>query len=265
MSSYGKHFEDLAKAIETLEVFPNIIKEFTTFLKQRYLKKHKSTELVWIDRLCGEYEDNCKHYAKFIKRVVSSQFLAKCLNAKEEEIANLIKELKANINAANRRLDNFLGETDRNEVVEKLDGELSKMESSQKKKDKKEKYILKFGEWLKNKVMEQVGDVFAKVVGPLWEMVLSNATMAIQSDYDHEVLTKAVETIRGTLPRMEESLEINRKALNGIGSVMDVLWRMHEQKDAALAREMLAIFPMHNQVDDACDHITKLVESLSND
>ena len=265
MSGYGKHFEDLAKAIETLEVFPNIIKEFTTFLKQRYLKKHKPAELVWIDRLCGEYKDNCEQYAEFIKRVVSSQFLAKCLNAKEEEIANLIKELKANINAANKRLNNFLGETDRNEVVEKLDEELSKMESSQKKKDKKEKYILKFNEWLKNKVVDQVGDVFAKVVGPLWENVQSNAAMAIQSDYDHDVLRKAVDTIQATIPRMEESLEINRKALSGIGSVMDVFWKMHEQKDDALAREMLAIFPMQNHINNACDHITKLVESLSND
>ena len=265
MSSYGKHFEDLAKAIETLEVFPKIIKEFTTFLKQRYLKKHKPAELVWIYRLCGEYEDSCKYYAKFIKRVVSSQFLAKCLNAKEEEIANLIKELQANIKAANRRLDNFLGETDRNEVVEKLDGELIKMESSQKKKDKKEKYILKFNEWLKNKVVDQVGDVFAKVVGPLWDMVQSNAAMAIQSDYDHDVLKKAVDTIQATIPRMEESLEINRKALNGVDSVMEVFWRMHEQKDAALEREMLAIFPMQNHIDNACDHITKLVETLSND
>jgi predicted DNA-binding protein YlxM (UPF0122 family) len=265
MSSYGKHFEELAKAIETLEVFPNIIKEFTSFLKQRYLKKHKAAELVWIDRLCGEYEDNCKHYAKFIKRVVSNEFLAECLNVREEEIADLIKEFKANINAANRRLDNFLCESDRNEVVEKLDGELSKMESSQKKKDKKEKYKFKFSEWLKDKVLEQADEVFAKVVGPLWEMVCSNATMAIQSDYDHDVLKKAVENIHGTIPKMEESLDMNRNALKGIGQVLEVFSRMHEEKNAALLKEMLALHPMQNRIDIACDHVTKLVESLNID
>ncbi len=263
MSNYSVYFEDLAKAIDTLEVFPNIIKEFTNFLKQRYLKKHKPSELVWIDALCGEYEDNCKHYAKFIKRVVASQFLAKCLNVSEGEIGDLIKELKANINAANRRLNNFLGETDRKQVVEKLDGELSRMESSQKKKDKKEKYIFKFSEWLKDKVLDQVEEVFAKVVGPLWEMVMTNAAMAIQSDYDHDVLKKAIENIHGTIPKMEESLDSNRRALKGIGDVLEVFSKMHEQKDAGLARELQSLFPVQNRIDNACNRITKLVDSLN--
>ena len=267
MSTYGTHFEELARAIGTLEVFPNIIKEFTNFLKQRYLKKHKPSELVWIDRLCGKYEDNCKHYAKFIKRVVSSQFLAKCLHAKEEEIGDLLKEFKANLNAANKRLDNFLGETDRKEVVEKLDGELSKMEAAQQKRDKKDKYKLKFTDWLKGKVLEQVGEVFAKVVGPLWEMVYTNASMAIQSDYDHDVLKAAVDNLHGAMPQMEESLNSNRSALKGISYVLEVFLKLHEQnpKDAGLAREMMTLSPMRNSIDNACDRITKLVESLNNE
>ena len=257
MSSYSVYFEDLAKAIDTLEVFPNIIKEFTNFLKQRYLKKHKPSELVWIDALCGEYEDNCKHYAIFIKRVVASQFLAKCLNVSEGEIGDLIKELKANINAANRRLNNFLGETDRKQVVEKLDGELSRMESSQKKKDEQEKYIFKLIEYLKDKVLDQVGEVFAKIVGPLWEMVQTNAAMAIKSEYDHEVLKKAIENIHGAIPKMEESLESNRRALKGIGDMLE---------DAGLARELQSLFPaqiLQNRIDNACNRITKLVDSLN--
>ena len=265
MSSYAKHFGDLAKAIESLEVFPNIIREFTHFLKQRYLKKHKLSELVWIHELCGEYEDSCKGYTKFIKRVIGDQFLARCLHVKDEEIASLVQELKANINAANKRLNNFLGETERKEVVEKLDGELSKMESAKAKKDKKDKYVSKFGDWLKGKVLEEVGEVFAKVVGPLWDFVYTNASEAIRSDYDHDILKAAVEQIHSAIPKMEESLDTNRRALRGIDSIVDVFAKLHEEKDAGLAKEFWLLSPMRHNIENACDQISKEVEKLKNE
>ena len=264
MSSYAKHFEDLAKAIESLEVFPNIIREFTNFLKQRYLKKHKLSELVWIHELCGEYEDSCKGYTKFIKRVIGSEFLARCLHVKNDEIDSLIKELKANINAANKRLNNFLGETERKEVVEKLDVELTKMESAKAKKDKKDKYMMKFGDWLKGEVLEQVGEVFAKVVGPLWDFVYTNASEAIRSDYDHDILKMAVEQINSAIPKMEESLDLNRRALRGIDSIVDVFAKLHEEKDSDLEKEFWRLSPMQHDIDNACDRITKEVEKLKN-
>ena len=263
MSGYANHFEQLAKAVESLEVFPHIIKEFTSFLKQRYLKKHKPSELVWIDELCLEYKGNCKGYVKFIKRVISSQFLGKCLNPTEDEIGDLIKEVKANINASNKRLNTFLGETERKEVVEKLDGELSKMEATKAKKDKKEKYRMKFSEWLKGKVLEQVGEVFAKVVGPLWDFVYTNASMAIQSDYDHEVLLAAVQKIHVAIPEMEKSLDMNRSALKGIASILEVFAKLHEEKDAGLKNQMIFLYPMQTTIDNACDRINELIEHLN--
>lgn len=262
MSDYGQQFNALATAIESLKIFPETITEFTTFLKQRYLRKHKPSELFWIDRLCGVYEDNCKHYAKFIKRVVATQFLGECLHADESQRGDLIKELKANINAAKKRLDNFLGETNKKEVIEKMDGELSKMEAIQQKKDKSEKYAMKFSEWLKGKVLEQVGEVFAKVIGPLWDMVYTNASMAIKSDYDHEQLQAAVQNIQSCLPKMEESLDSNRRALKRISDVLDVFAVMFDEKDPELVKHMRSLYHLQNNVVDACDQITKLVEAL---
>lgn len=257
---YNKYFqEDLVKALESLQVFPLVIKDCRDFLKQRYLKKHKRSELVWIDKLSGEYKDNCQHYAEFIKRIVAIEFLAKCLNIKENEVNELISRLKANINAANKRLNNFLGETDRKEVVGKLDAELAKMESSQQKADKKQKYAFKFSEFIKGKVLEHVGEIFAKVVGPLWEMIFTNATSAIQSDYDHQVLVDAINHIQTAMPEMEKSLDQNRRALKAVDDVLETL----KQQDGSKIKEiLLGLYPVQNDIINTCDNVIKLVNEL---
>lgn len=258
---YQPQFLDIVTAIDSLRVFDDTITQFTVLLKQRYEREHSPKELQWIDELCGDYHDNCHNYVQFIKQVIAERFLAKCLTLEEDaERRELIKEFKANIRAANRRLDNFMGrETNREEVLGKVDGVLSEMEEVQKKKDKKAKYYLKFSEWLKGKVLEQVSEVFAKVISPLWDMVYTNATLAVQSNYDHETLKSAVLKIGENVPEMEESLDQNRRALEGINSVLKVL---EGEDEASLKTAMRRLSPIQTKIKNSCDKMLKLLSNL---
>ena len=212
--NHQPQFQRLIEAIASLKIFPETIEEFTKLLKQRYQRKHSPKDLEWIDKLCGNYHDNCYNYVKFIKRVFAAQFLAKCLTAEEDaQRKNIITELKANTDAAMKsggRLDRFMGNTNKKQVLENIDEVLAQMEHMQKKEAKKQKYFQKFSSWLKEKVLDQVSVVFAKVIGPLWDMISENVVLAVQSDYDHDTLILAVETIGKDIPLMEKSIEDNR-------------------------------------------------------
>lgn len=257
---YQQHFEAVGKAIQSLRIFPDTIKEFTEMLRQGYQRNHSTRDLVWIDELCGIYHDNCYNYVEFIKRVIATQFLAQCLTTENDsERKRIINELKANLRAANKRLDRFLGPTERKEVVEKLDGVLTEMEEIKTKRDKKAQYFQKLSEWLRGKLLEQVSVVFAKIIGPLWDMIYTNATLALQSDYDHETLKCAVSNIGKNVPRIEESVEENRRALEGVNSVLKVL---ETEEEELLGKSLRYLYPMEIRVKNACDDIIKLLESL---
>ena len=217
--NHQPQFQRFIEAIASLKIFPETIEEFTKLLKQRYRRKHSPKDLEWIDKLCGNYHDNCYNYVNFIKRVFAAQFLAKCLTAEEDaQRKNIITELKANIEAAIKpdgRLDRFMSKTSKKQVLENIDEVLRQMEHMQKKEAKKQKYFQEFSSWLKDKVLDQVSVVFAKVIGPLWDMICENAMLAVQSDYDHDTLILAVENIGKYIPLMEKSVEDNRYILNG--------------------------------------------------
>lgn len=265
MADYQPQFEELVTAIKSFEVFPEVIKEFTELLKQRYLRKHRSPkDLEWIDELCGQYHDSCHNYVDFIKRVVATQFLGKCLSVdSDSERKRIIRELKANIRAARKpggRLDRFLGETEREEVLEKVDQVLTEMEEMQKSEAKKAKYFQKFSDWLKGKVLEQVSAVFAKIISPLWDMVYTNAMLAVASDYDHDTLKSAVVNIGKYVPEMENSMELNRRALDGINSVLEVL---ETEDEETLKTSMRRLYPMENKVKNGCVDLMKLLAKLN--
>lgn len=201
-------FQCLAEAIKSLETFPETLENFTEFLRQRYLSENnpskvKVKDLEWIVQLCGKYHDNCSLYVTFIEKVVVTQFLAECLTKEASKRTEIITGLKANIDAAERRLDRFTSNMSKADVL-KIIGE------AEKQPTKNKKYFQQLSTWLKEKVLGEVSTVFAPIIGPLWDMIEKNVELAVQSDYDHQTLVAAVGKITENLQLMDGSIKGNR-------------------------------------------------------
>ena len=198
-------FQCLAKAINSLEIFPEILKNFTAFLTQKYLSEEnpsKVEDLEWIVILRDKYYDNCHSYVTFIENRIATQFLAECLTKEALERTEIITELKANIEAAEGRLVNFTSNMSKDDVLKTI--------VEAEKQPKQKEHFQHFTAWLKGQVLDAVSPVFATIIGPLWHMIKENVELAVQSDYDYQTLVQAVKMIRKNLEVMDGSIKGNR-------------------------------------------------------
>ena len=255
MSHYSSYFIELKEAIKSLDIFPKLFKEFETFWKQGFRKPHKVGN-DGIPSLIRECIDSCKGYSEFIKTVVAEQFLANCLNAKLDEIDPMLKELKTNIDFAQKRLNGFFGENgELDELVEKLKDDFSRLKSLEEKSIETSQKLNKFLDGVK-KIPG------AKNIGPAVDDFKLHASKAVESDYDHKALVTAFEMIDKSIPEAEESLEENRRALTGIEKVIEVIEKRLEEKESDLSRDLWDLSLLHHDINNACDDIIKKIANL---
>lgn len=260
MSHYSSYFIELKEAIKSLDIFPKLFKEFETFWKQGFRKPHKVGN-DGIPSLIRECIGKCKGYSEFIKTVVAKQFLANCLNAKLDEIEPMLKELKTNIEFANKRLNGFLGESgELNELVEKLNDDFSRLESlEQKSNETRQTFNEAFN------VAKRIFSQVAENIEPVLDDTKLHVSSAVESDYDHKALVTAFETIKKSIPEAENSLEENRRALTGIEKVIEVIKKRLEQKGPDLSRDLWDLSLLDHDINNACDDIIKKIANLEGD